>query len=382
LREGYEMTKSMYLKQLIDKNVGPLSSVRIDFPFFDNGDPKPVILVGENGTGKSTILSNIVDAFFEMAGQVYTNVNHYNEGSGYQYFKTISPYEIHAGASFLYSFISFTSDKDPKYIFKSGNISVNDFKEQIGDKAINISWKDNENKKEIVIEEDTISDIWSNNVLCYFGSDRYEKPAWMGSKYYNIDEFLHPTVKYYFSGMLKNPIIVKDVTSSNLQWLLDIIADSRSDITFVSNKIILEHTDVDNLFYLKQSRDNLETILSKILGNDVYFQLNYRSSGGSRFRIVKKSDNSIVCPTLDSLSTGQIALFNMFSTIIRYADNNDITKSFNLNNITGIVIIDEIELHLHSILQKEVLPELIKIFPRIQFVITSHAPLFLGYLEK
>ena len=33
------MTKSMYLKQLIDKNVGPLSSVRIDFPFFDNGDP-------------------------------------------------------------------------------------------------------------------------------------------------------------------------------------------------------------------------------------------------------------------------------------------------------------------------------------------------------
>ena len=57
----------MYIEKLAYKNVGPLQDVRIDFPFNNNGTPKPVILVGENGTGKSTILSNIVDSFYEMA---------------------------------------------------------------------------------------------------------------------------------------------------------------------------------------------------------------------------------------------------------------------------------------------------------------------------
>jgi len=72
----------------------------------------------------------------------------------------------------------------------------------------------------------------------------------------------------------------------------------------------------------------------------------------------------------------------MFSIIIRYADMGDINKSIHISEITGIVIIDEIELHLHSILQKEVLPKLIKKFPKVQFIITSHSPLFLLGMEE
>ena len=52
-------------------------------------------------------------------------------------------------------------------------------------------------------------------------------------------------------------------------------------------------------------------------------------------------------------------------------NTDDINLSHKLNDIEGIVIIDEIELHLHSKLQREVLPELIALFPRIQFIITS-----------
>ena len=70
-------------------------------------------------------------------------------------------------------------------------------------------------------------------------------------------------------------------------------------------------------------------------------------------------------------------MFNTFATIIRYADNNDINQSIHLDRITGIVVIDEIELHLHTKLQKEVLPRLIQLFPKVQFIITTHAPLFL-----
>lgn len=67
----------------------------------------------------------------------------------------------------------------------------------------------------------------------------------------------------------------------------------------------------------------------------------------------------------------------MFATIVRYSDTNNINNSIHLSDITGIVVIDEIELHLHSILQKEVLPKLISLFPKVQFIISTHSPLFL-----
>ena len=162
-----------------------------------------------------------------------------------------------------------------------------------------------------------------------------------------------------------------------MQWLLDVITDSRGDIAGASGELALVHLSVGDLLMMRKARENLEKILSIIIGEEVYFRLNFRSSHGSRFCIVRKNDDSRVCPTLDSLSTGQIALFNMFATIVHYADNNDVTKSIQLNEIIGIVVIDEIELHLHSKLQKEVLPKLIAMFPKIQFIITSHSPLFL-----
>lgn len=379
-----ENENRVYLKYLVDKNVGPLTDVRIDFPFSSEGNPKPVILVGENGTGKSTILSNIVDAFFEMAGKIYSNACQSNDGIMPLFFKSISPAEIHKGTSFMYSVISFTSKINLYYVFKSGVLSFSDFKDQISNDILIQSWGDH--FKEILplnpVKE--LSAIWGNNVICYFGPDRYEKPFWMGKKYYQTVEFLHPTVKENFNGILKNQIIVQDVTSLNLQWILDVITDSRSEVSgdlYNTNNNIsfmkLDRTNLQDLFLLKQSRNNLETILSKIIGEEVCFRLNFRNSGGARFSIIKKNDGSIVCPTLDSLSTGQIALFNLFATIVRYADNNNIDQSIHLEKITGIVVIDEIELHLHSKLQKEVLPQLIKLFPKVQFVITSHSPLFL-----
>ena len=93
----------MYIEKLAYKNVGPLQDVRIDFPFNNNGTPKPVIIVGENGTGKSTILSNIVDSFYEMAQKHFMNATTPRENGGHNFFKTILPNEIHSGKSYMYS---------------------------------------------------------------------------------------------------------------------------------------------------------------------------------------------------------------------------------------------------------------------------------------
>jgi hypothetical protein len=52
------------------------------------------------------------------------------------------------------------------------------------------------------------------------------------------------------------------------------------------------------------------------------------------------------------------------------------------SQIAGIVLIDEADLHLHLGLQFDVLPSLIALFPKIQFVISVHAPLVALGLEK
>ena len=40
----------------------------------------------------------------------------------------------------------------------------------------------------------------------------------------------------------------------------------------------------------------------------------------------------------------------------------------------GIVLIDEVDLHLHPKWQQLVLADLNRIFPKLQFVVTTHAP--------
>ena len=116
----------MQIKYIYNRNVGPTERVNISFRKNSDNTPKPVVLVGENGSGKSTVLSNIVDAFYEMAGKVYNNVRE-RDGEGYQYYKAILPSEINIGHEFIISYIEFCEsnkgDTACQYIFKSGKLT-------------------------------------------------------------------------------------------------------------------------------------------------------------------------------------------------------------------------------------------------------------------
>jgi AAA15 family ATPase/GTPase len=54
-------------------------------------------------------------------------------------------------------------------------------------------------------------------------------------------------------------------------------------------------------------------------------------------------------------------------------------KSYDLE---GVVIIDEIETHLHVDLQKKILPFLTDFFPKIQFIVSTHSPFVLSSLSN
>ena len=51
-------------------------------------------------------------------------------------------------------------------------------------------------------------------------------------------------------------------------------------------------------------------------------------------------------------------------------------------NAQGIVLIDELETHLHIELQKKILPFLTKFFPNIQFIVTTHSPYILNSISN
>ncbi|HEX2093378.1 MAG TPA: AAA family ATPase [Longimicrobiaceae bacterium] len=53
-----------------------------------------------------------------------------------------------------------------------------------------------------------------------------------------------------------------------------------------------------------------------------------------------------------------------------------------LDENRGIVLVDEIDLHLHPEWQRTVVPQLAKALPRLQFVLTSHSPLVVGTLHS
>ncbi|MEL5349750.1 AAA family ATPase [Serratia nevei] len=85
--------------------------------------------------------------------------------------------------------------------------------------------------------------------------------------------------------------------------------------------------------------------------------------------------------TIDQLSDGQRVFLSLVADLAR--------RMVMLNPLLenplegrGIVLIDEIELHLHPRWQQEVILNLRSSFPNIQFIITTHSPVVLSTIEK
>ncbi len=82
----------------------------------------------------------------------------------------------------------------------------------------------------------------------------------------------------------------------------------------------------------------------------------------------------------NTLSSGYGAVLDIVVDIILRMENKT-NKKF-LFEVPGIVLIDEIETHLHIDLQKDILGILTGIFPNLQFIITTHSPFILNSLSN
>jgi predicted ATPase len=82
--------------------------------------------------------------------------------------------------------------------------------------------------------------------------------------------------------------------------------------------------------------------------------------------------------TLTQLSDGERAVLLLLADLARAAAS---TAPGKLLHINGVVLIDEVDAHLHPKWQRDILPALRKVFPNIQFIVTTHSPLVLSEIE-
>lgn len=74
----------------------------------------------------------------------------------------------------------------------------------------------------------------------------------------------------------------------------------------------------------------------------------------------------------NSMSMGYAAVFDIVGDLIMRMEKR------RRYDVEGLVLIDEIESHLHVELQKNIVPILMHLFPNIQFVFTTHSPFILN----
>ena len=81
--------------------------------------------------------------------------------------------------------------------------------------------------------------------------------------------------------------------------------------------------------------------------------------------------------TFQTLSSGYSAIFHILSRLLMRAEYLETLPS----ELSGVAIIDEIDAHLHVSLQRKIFPFITKMFPNVQFIVTTHSPFVLASVE-
>lgn len=82
-----------------------------------------------------------------------------------------------------------------------------------------------------------------------------------------------------------------------------------------------------------------------------------------------------------SLSDGYRAFLGWIVDLLFHLSFATEASQQRLDEVSGIVLVDEIDVHLHPKWQMEVVGNLSRAFPKLQFIFTSHSPLIAGSVE-
>lgn len=150
---------------------------------------------------------------------------------------------------------------------------------------------------------------------------------------------------------------------------LNFMSDLKIQEALARNEKQFNDADEINAWFV-----SFESLLKQIyLDDNLKLEFNYKDysfwicTEGKKFKFTQLSDGFAA------------ALDIVADLILKMQDDGSLTRVYEKE---GIVLIDEIETHLHLELQKIIMPLLTKVFPNVQFIITTHSPFVLNSMPN
>lgn len=337
----------MFINKLKLHNFRCFENIEIEFT-------KPLtVIVGNNGAGKTSILEGGVIA----VSSIFLGLDGIASGSIVDEDSLIKSYTLGMEVD------DETQSQYPVVVSAEGNIS-NTSKQQKWTRSLNVK-----GGKTTIVDAKEIKEI----------SLDYQERLRMG------DELLClPIVAYYGTGRLwdnhrakRISTFTKNTRTNGYIHCLDGTASLKLMDDWFEKKTIQKYQYKEagkgNVYELELVYEAMESCFEAVTGySDVLIQYNlnlgqlvvYYTDKGKRTRI-----------PLSLLSAGYKGTISLIADIAyRMTLLNPQLKERALVETEGVIFIDEIDLHLHPTWQQRILGDLMKIFPKVQFVVSTHAP--------
>lgn len=284
-----------------------------------------LILTGKNGSGKTSLLLELNKYLLKT-----------DSGETKNYVKN-----LHQLESYKKQLENNSLSESQKSQLKNSIKSYSDWVESFGGTIIEFS-----NNKENISEKCKSGEF----LLAFFDSKRHTKLT---------------VPKGINKVELKKKYSLKDKANpSFIQYIVNLKADRSFARDDNEMDIVLK---IDEWFIRFENR--LKTLFDdkdlKLKFDRKAYNFNIESGQGEPFNF-------------NTLSDGYSAIISIISELLLRMEAHN-RKSYDLE---GVVIIDEIETHLHVELQKIVLPFLIDFFPKLQFIVTTHSPFVLSSISN
>ena len=345
----------MYLEKLKLHNFRCYEKLEIDF------NRQLTVLVGKNGSGKTTVLEAIAIAL----GTWFVGFNIVNaKGINKRTDPLRKAYQTGATDDVQTQF--------PVEIEAWGKIEES--KDQI------LHWK-----RELYTPTGTMTTKDAKEIVEY--AAEYQKAISEG----RTDIYL-PMVAYYGTGRLwdyhrqKRTDVFK--VSSRTNGYIDCL-DGTANV-----KLMMDWFQIMTINKYQRQEENLESnpeldtvylAMEKCLTNlSGYSDVKIRYNMGTQELDVyySEQDKQRMRIPLNQLSDGYKGMISLVADIAyRMATLNPQLGTEVLSKGDGVVLIDEVDLHLHPAWQQKVIDNLMNIFPKVQFIVSTHAPAIISSVK-
>ncbi len=190
-----------------------------------------------------------------------------------------------------------------------------------------------------------------------------------------------PIISYYGTGRLwnqhrekKNDVFEKNNRSNGYIDSLDGAANDKLMMKWFQKMTIQQAQRGELIPEFTAVRMAMEQVFASITGfSNVQVQFNLDTSDIDILYFDKNEEHLRIPVSL--LSDGYKCTISLIADIAyRMAILNPQLLDKVLTETEGIVLIDEIDLHLHPSWQKRILKDLMEVFPKVQFIVSTHAP--------